>query len=512
MKIIATAFLLFAFFCRSFSQPADINISNSGFWDTEPYLICFPSDSSKLVCAWMSTGAGLITIKTKVSFDAGNTWGSTQLFSHHYTNATSADVSMQYDNDGELYLSFIDYKTTFDSGAVYLYKSTDYGMSWDNGTKVFDITETSDGAVDRPWFTIDRSQNATQHNIYLCTKSPEAVVASVKHLWLKRSTDGGATFTSPIQIDDTNYPAAGDKTMATPCVDANGNLYIVYLSYQTGTLQYPKLVCAKSTDAGNSFSYSIITQFTQVADSSLQIDWDVTACNTTPVVVYTLATATDVDIMSQRFDGTNWSVAQRLNTDAVGNGINQDMVWIKSQDPLNNIIAVAWRDRRNFAASLTAPFEIYVCVSDDGGATFYPDNKMSSGNSPFQMLVKGNDFLGVDLCSPYLFAAWGDYRDGNWEIYFNKVYYPQLMNTVSVNDQQPQIVFSNQTIQINNNRTFNTFELIDANGKLLLKKNLLMVSHENITIQNDLPAGIYMAQLSNRKKSFTKQFAIISSE
>ena len=486
---------------------SDINISNSPFWDTEPNLICSPTDSSILVCAWMSAGLGLITIKSRVSHNEGLTWGNTHLFAHHYINATSADVSMRYDANGILYLTLIDYKPTFDSGAVYMYKSIDDGVSWDNGVKVFDMNETADGAVDRPWFAIDAIGSSPTGIIYVTTKSPEAVVATNKHVWLKRSLDGGATFSNPIQIDNATYPAAGDKTMAVPVVEEGNWLYIVYLSYQTGTLQYPKLICALSTDSGNTFSYSEITQFTNaVTDTTLQVDWDITSQESSATnIYYTIQTSQSLDVEERTFDYVNaWpQIFSCPNSDWGAYLYDEDMIW-SAYDGLFNQAAV-WRDRRYTGSSA---FEIFAAFSDNSGNGYYPERKLSSGSSPNQPISKGNDFLGCALNPNYLFAAWGDYRDGNWEIYFNRIPLNDFtkVNTPFANDIS--VSYSNHSLIISNNKNYSNIKVVDALGRLILSQSVSLQQNEIIKLKSDLPAGVYFAQLSDGTKSLTQKFVI----
>src|SRR5438270_357773 len=96
-------FILFLFslfsILLSFSQPININLSNTFIFAGEPYMAINPLNTQNIVVAWMaadiSTGFKN-AIKTKVSFDGGNTWGNQIIHPHISSTWVSADVSMQF--------------------------------------------------------------------------------------------------------------------------------------------------------------------------------------------------------------------------------------------------------------------------------------------------------------------------------------------------------------------------------------------------------------------------------
>src|SRR5437764_8388626 len=100
-------------FKLSSAQISNINISNGVTFDGEPYLAVNPANPQNMVIAWMGvtiTGGIRVSIKSKASFDGGQTWGSYHVQPHVSSTHHSADVSMSFSNDGTLYMSYVDYR------------------------------------------------------------------------------------------------------------------------------------------------------------------------------------------------------------------------------------------------------------------------------------------------------------------------------------------------------------------------------------------------------------------
>ena len=84
-KILFSIFLVVLFQIAT-AQQANTNISNGILFDGEPYLAINPANQQNLVVAWMglnfSNGSYQIAIKTRASFDGGNSWSTTAFLPH----------------------------------------------------------------------------------------------------------------------------------------------------------------------------------------------------------------------------------------------------------------------------------------------------------------------------------------------------------------------------------------------------------------------------------------------
>jgi hypothetical protein len=415
-----------------FSQPANTNLSNTFAFAGEPYLAINPLNPQNIVVAWMavdlSTGPKT-AIKTRVSFDGGNTWSPALIHPHIATTTTSADVSMQFRRNGTLYINYIESRQSPDSGGVFISHSLDGGLTWSALTKSFDVTDdVAKDPLDRPWLATDNSQTANDGMFYVTTK-PAPWIPEPNRPYLKSSTDSGVTWSPYRYVDTTNYLVGNliQAPMAFPATTADGALCAAYPSYLFSQSPYAKILFAKSYTRGSHFNYyDLLVNFPAVADTNYKLGY-ILAAN--PANASQLAFAfignlngdPDVFVASTNNGGTTWSTPVRVNDDAVGNGIGQDLVWISYA--ANGDMLVAWRDRRNGAGTgYFQACDTYCAVSRNNGTSFLPNIRLSSATAAFDsVLIKnGNDFMSCALASDTIYAAWSDVRNTRLNIYFAK--------------------------------------------------------------------------------------------
>jgi hypothetical protein len=427
MKLLALAAALLvlpAF--SSFSQSTDTDISNYNFADTEPFIAIDPVNPAHLIAGWMKlTGIMQVSIQTRSSFDGGATWSSGTTLPHLWSSFTSADVSIDFDSSGAPFICYIDYATSLDSGYVVVAGSGNGGLTWNAPVKVTSLLEKPDEPIDRPWIAIDRSSGPYSGRMYVTSKSTESGAAP-HHIWMKSSSDNGATWSGIIQLDDSIAAGSNSKSMAVPAVGADGTLYAAYFSYNPSQSLFVRSVLLRSADGGNTFTPYIIENLTgasAISDSLYQFSYTLSAnpaSSSNLVFTWTDGRYGDADILASvsNNSGTSWSAPVRVNDDAPGNGVGQDMSWAGFS--AGGKYAAAWRDRRNGGTSSQSPFEIYTAISLNGGSSFTPNYRLSSAASPFINIQKGNDFIGAALNDNYIVSDWCDLRAGNTEIFFRK--------------------------------------------------------------------------------------------
>ncbi len=417
----------------SFSQPANINLSNTLVYAGEPYLAINPLNEQNIVVAWMAAdlSTGFITsIKTKVSFDGGSTWGYQVIHPHIAPTCSSADVSLQFRRNGTFYISYIDSRKSPDSGGVYVSHSADGGITWSPLTEAFNslTDDPSREPLDRPWLAADNSQTVNDGSFYLTTK-PAPWIPPPNRPYLKSSADSGVMWGPYRYVDSTNYLVGNiiAAPMAFPAATADGALCAAYPSYLFSQSPYSKILFAKSYTRGSHFSYNdLLVNFPAVADTNYKLGY-ILAAN--PANAAQLAFAfvgnlngdPDVFVTATNDGGTTWSTPVRVNDDPVGNGVGQDLVWIsyaKSGDML-----VAWRDRRNSPGTgFFQACDTYCAVSHNNGSSFLPNIRLSSVTAPFDsvLIQNGNDFMSCALANDTIYAAWSDVRNTRLNIYFAK--------------------------------------------------------------------------------------------
>lgn len=522
MKRFYSLFLVFILsqvFC--FSQPSNINLSNTLIFNGEPYLAINPTNPHNLVVAWMAVDASTnyrVSIKTKTSFDGGATWGNPHVQPHFGHTWYSADVSMQFRNNGTLYLSYIDYHEAPDSGGVYITHSTDGGISWTAPTQVWNgMTEDPlKRPLDRPWLAVDNSGTANDGMFYLTTK-PAPWILPPNCPYLKTSTDSGQTWSAYRYVDTTNYLVGNviAAPMPAPAVTADGALCIAYPSYLPSQSLYAKMLLAKSYNRGASFQYyDLLVNPASVSDTNYKLGYHLAAnpANANQLAFACVAQPNgdpDIFLITSNNGGITWNSPVRVNDDAVGNGKAQDMVWVSYE--ANNKLVVTWRDRRNGSGTgFFQSSDTYCAVSTDNGTSFLPNVRLSDMTAAFDSILEknGNDFLSCALLNDTIYAAWGDVRSGKLNIYFTKTSDSTGSGTgiISVDGNLPEIlsVYPNPAsnmlfISFNNNHPAGqvAVKIFNEQGQKVLDKQILNMTKQSELDISRLLAGVYIINVES---------------
>ncbi|MBK9282835.1 MAG: T9SS type A sorting domain-containing protein [Sphingobacteriaceae bacterium] len=493
--------------------PADLNINANLTFNGEQSMAMHPNNPAHLVVAWMKyifapAPAGMM-IATSTSTNGGLTWSTPVNIPHFRPHWTSADPTLAFNTNGDIYLGYIDYKIQKDSGAVYVAKSTNGGTSWGTPSKVIDFFDNADLAIDRPWIAVDNSGGAYDGNVYCVTMSIKEDPLP-HHNYLMKSTNGGNTWSAPLQIDVAIPGGPTVKPMGIPCVSKNGKLNIAYFSYNPPQSLLGRFICASSIDGGNSLSAAVIqtigaTPITN--DTLLQYSYHLAANPTNSnnlVFTYVDKSNNDYDINSAYSNdgGNSWSNAQRITNDLINNGNNQDMCWAGFSS--TGKYAGVWRDRRANSGAQNQPYKIWGSLSVDGGANFTPNFQVSQSDGPLMIPVDGNDFLGCVLNDTVVYSCWTDKRNGSTnQLYFNKYKMSQITG-LAKNKLKEGIIFPNPnngefTILFEDHAERN-IQIFDVNGKLVY-------AHKNQSDQLKIKLkeckGNYFVKMESKGEIFT---------
>ncbi len=515
-------FILLAIPLQVFSQANDQKVAsnycifNTCYADNEPFIAVNPANSQNVIAAWMSP----VGIRTAYSMNGGLNWTvNAAALPHAFNNGliASADVSIAFNKTGTAFLSYVDYKyITLDSGYVRVTRSTDGGATWSSPVNAIDGTVQPDKPIDRPWIVCDNTNGTYSGRIYLVSKSYFAANPPHK-IWMSVSTDNGNTFSPITRVDNPVQVGLLTNIMGVPAIGADGALYIAYLSWDTNFALYARVVCVKSTDGGSSFTpYQVAVPAANSGnlDSLYQGSYSIAAnpADTTNLVFQVTDNRNgDPDILTvfSNDGGQTWSASPvRVNDDALSNGIGQDMSWAAFSP--NGTYAVAWRDRRNSGTTDTAKFEIYAAVSADGGQTFKPNFRISSQQSRFINIQRGNDFIGVCMNGPTLFSDWADNR--NWqsngnrdEIYARFVPISQLMYADELHESTGFRLFPDPahdlvTLVSDESGTVTIFNLLGEPVRSLKVR----IGPNTVNVM-ELPAGTYFVQVVTSKGTVTRK-------
>lgn len=508
----------------SFGQ--NMNLSLGVVFDGEPYLAINPNNDRHIVVAWMGwvNLANRFQIKTKTSLDGGQTWSSAVELPHTVTGYSSADPCIAFNNASEVFISYIDFTGTTPpvTGGVYVCKSLDGGLSWESPKEV--INTAFDGTkwpIDRPWMVIDQSNGPHAGNIYIASFNLNRTNPPYNP-YLSVSSDSGNSFTT--RYADTTGWLAGSLNplpMCIPTVSSTGVLYASYPSYVLTQSLYTQSFLAVSTDGGNSLSHKkIITNNPPANLGNFPL-----AKKGAPIIsnpanpahlafLYLSAETGDLDVyLIESFDaGDSWSTPDRLNDDPLMNNRMQDLVWADFDQ--DGDLVVSWRDRRNSSdSSYQTETEIWATYRGHDSADFVPNFQITSQavSHNTDLEEAGNDFMCIQLQNDTLSATWGDARDGEINIWFQRMRTdgtilsarPIATETIPALSIFPNPTTSSLTIK---GMIIEQIEIYDSQGKRVwLEKASDGKTELQINLEG-LPPGSYILQVITPQGRFADQF------
>ncbi len=223
------------------------------------------------------------------------------------------------------------------------------------------------GAVHLTWLA------ATEVGI-LRLSGPSAVVTA-------RSTDGGHSWTTPVQVSDKGRPLVG---AATPVIDGRGRLVVLYTDFGDDrrdfeNLEGPpwdrpfRLVVTTSADGGRSFARGVEVESDLVPAKRFIVflpEFPSIAAGSDDDLVVTWADGRngDEDVFVRRSGdgGRTWSDGVRVNDDPRGNGTAQFLPKVAIAP--DGRVDVVYLDRRRGGKGLDT--DATLASSTDGGRSF----------------------------------------------------------------------------------------------------------------------------------------------
>ena len=488
-------------------QAQESELSEGILFDGEPYLAMDPQNPQHMVVAWMGYAwLNRIAIHYRVTFDGGNTWSPPAFIPHQVDGYTCADPSLAFDSEGRVFVCYIDYIEDGSAGAVYVRRSDDGGLTWNDAVEVISVEEDpGEYPLDRPWMAIDRSGGPNDGNIYINTKpAPWEPIPNASYFI--RSTDGGASFEDWVYTDAPGW-SVGDfiaSPMAVPTVGSDGLLHIAYPGWDPAESLIPRIMLASSDDGGNAFSYNTILEVTGggVDDTLPKLGYSIYSDPTNPdhiIIVYMADYLADVDIylLETPNGGATWNEPVRVNADTPGNGIMQDLGWGAFNQTGDFLFS--WRDRRNAGMEgYQLPAEIKGRVWH-AGDTWSDEFNFSETAAPHNEILNGNgnDFMGCALSEDTAFAVWGDARDGILRIWFaKKSMADSSVWLLDLNQMPPLEVYpnpANDLIQVKTNIPSKA-AVFDIHGSLLFTT---IVGNNQPLVISQLPPGRYQIRTSS---------------
>jgi hypothetical protein len=304
------------------------------------------------------------------------------------------------------------YTATLGNG-VYVYRSTDNGQTWSANV----IVPTTNSSVDKEYLHVD-TQAASPYldNVYICWHLNGVQKFS-------RSTDQGVSFGTPVSFNSAPGGIGCDLTS-----DSVGNVYYFYPSYDVN-----QILLLKSSDGGASFASPVVVASTMGSFdfpipamsarhafiySSADVDRSASSFHDTLYVAFTDSTAATTNTASNnhariqvafsRNGGSTWQVRTPHST-ADMSTVDRFHPWLKVDN--NGRVHVVFYDTRNSGNRTGVDF--YYSYSEDGGDTWSAPSRLTSINMPKPGdSFEWGDYNGMDM---QLTKALGIYTDNRVE-------------------------------------------------------------------------------------------------
>jgi hypothetical protein len=405
--------------------PTNLNVTAMPGNEAEDAIAVNPTNPSNVVA--MSTLPDVVAgLAVGVSFNGGQTW------SRSVIGSTAADPlgdiccdqQLAWDRFGNLWMTYL----VNSSGDVLVALSTNGGTSF---TRVADIV-TKFG--DQPSIAVGRNSVWVSF-----TASPgkqiQAFGAPVTALGQFGSFSAPENVPSPGSNGDYGDTAIGPagQVMVTYQNAVNGqggtNIYTAVDPDGLGSAGFTPGSLAAHSHVAHShvggFDF-IAAQPDRSVDAEANLAWDRSggAHNGRVYLIWTQETPNEsdnTDIMLQRSDdnGVTWSAAVKLNDDHTTNSQYNPAIAL---DQSSGDVAVSWYDTRNDLGTGGSgdtdgipndDFQIWATDTTNGGATFAPNFRVSSGTSN---AIDANSFFDVGDYTHAAFVAgtfWPSWSDNS---------------------------------------------------------------------------------------------------
>lgn len=525
MHKLKTNLLLILMATSLFAFGQNQNLSKGKVFDGEPYLAINPYNSQHIVVAWMGWIDFTVQfkIKTKASFDGGKTWSPVSAIPHAVPGYTSADPSIDFNQNGDVFVCYIDFTGTSPpvTGGVYVCKSSNGGLTWETPLEV--INTNYDGTkwpLDRPWINIDRSAGPKQGAIYVTSMNLNRDNPPYNP-YLSVSLDTGKTFTTRY-LDTTDWVAGSINPLAlcSPTLNSKGVFYGAYPSYVIKQSLYAQTFLAISNDAGKSLSHKKVITFSPPTDignypSAKKANLLLSNPADENHLVYLFLSAKhgdlDVYLIESKDAGDNWTKEIRINDDPIGNNRMQEMLW--GDFDADGDLVVSWRDRRNGEDSTyQCPSEIWAACRSKNSTNFSPNFELTSESVDYDTILEnsGNDFMCIKLLNDTIHATWGDTRDGRLNIWYqNMTLDGKVLSLQQISSTQiPTIfIYPNPTTSIVNieAKHLKEVELFDIKGvKISSIQNTKNLGSLALNLEKHA-SGQYWIKIHTEDQTITKK-------
>ncbi len=414
-----------------------VPVSPVGGNQVEPSIAVNPTNPRNLVAGYIDNGRCGVAW----SFNGGATWDRAVL-----TESTDApppgltpfanagDPVVDFAADGTAYYLCMNTANNNAQKTQYVYTSINGGMSWNDASPTLAIAPAY-ADDDKGHLVVDTHPTSPNFgNVYVA-----ATDLGSGQVRFARSTDGGASFSTPIPINDADIGFAVNLA-----VGADGAVYVAWEAEEragTPTCPVPPppappLTCPigvridRSDDGGQNFDQLVGGGDVPIQSTGITLRTVrpmpgrgngfpyIGTHPTNPNLVYAVWAepgpgADDSDIRFSRSTdrGDTWSPSVRVNTDVNPPGDFSSQFWpTMAVDPIDGDINIIWYSDENDPDRTdgTPLIDLYFARSSDDGVMFDPPVRVTEMRIAPTPGAFFGDYLGIDAFGGVAHPLWVD--------------------------------------------------------------------------------------------------------
>jgi len=384
---------------------------------TEPAIAVNPGNPQQVVAVFQDNA------HASYSVNAGHDWQpASGVEPPNYR--VSGDVSVAYDAQGHAIICYIafDKLGTFNywghnasRNGIFVRRSLDGGKTWEANHVPVTEQPSAPGVPmeDKPEIVADIGNGPHAGNLYV---GWTRWTLTDSEIMFSRSTDGGKTWSKPMEIDDHPGLPRDDNGALEGFAATVGPNSTVYAVWSTGE----GIVLTSSRDGGRTFSRPRLILHTapimfavatlERANGFPQIGMDPKSGRL--YVTWSDYRNGDLDVFcaTSSDKGQTWSRPVRVNNDPVHNGAEQFFQW-SAVDPADGSVNVVFYDRRGDPRNRMQT--VVLARSSDGGRSFanyaWTDNAFEAGGVFF------GDYSGLAAFGGRVYGVWTEKPPGQPE-------------------------------------------------------------------------------------------------
>ncbi len=253
-------------------------------------------------------------------------------------------------------------------------RSSDGGTTWDSPVQMWDGTDDGNNRFIRGTIAITKNTNYT-HMLWV---SHSNVDFSTNGIYFRKSTDNGTTWSSKVKLFSATASSPGRPDL---CIE-NGIMHLTWTDTRNGTVSGNggETYYSRSIDSGSTWSTEVNLSNTTTHDT---LRPGIAAIDNVVVSVWQYPIGTeDIYVVRSTDSGVSWGSPVVL----YANTGNQEHASVASH---NNIFAVVFGNRND------SPDAVYTSISKDYGVTWSTSQKpyTPSADSAAPLLDFSNRFL-----------------------------------------------------------------------------------------------------------------------